>query len=135
MGGFLIPYKGYIEANPIIPDLPWCYEDILFLAVLGLKYGESVPVKIGTQVIDHLVATMTEKELQHAGETWKQVHLSTLISKRNTMKDLNVLEYDLKGVKDKIHTNKGSSISAICDNCGKGHYKLDDRFKICECSC
>ena len=48
--------------------------------------------------------TMTEKELQQAGDTWKQVHLSTVISKRNTMKDLNVPKYNLEGVKDKMHT-------------------------------
>ena len=32
-------------------------------------------MQIGTQVIDHLVMTMTKKELQQAGETVKQVHL------------------------------------------------------------
>ena len=37
------------------------------------KYGERVPIQIGTQVIDHLVVTMTKKELQQAGDTWKQV--------------------------------------------------------------
>ena len=42
-------------------------------------------------------------ELQQAGETWKQVHLSTVISKRNTVKTLNISEYNLKGVKGKIH--------------------------------
>ena len=52
---------------------------------------------IGTQVIDNMV----EKELPQAGETMKQVHLN---SKKNTMKGLNIPEYDLKGVKDKICT-------------------------------
>ena len=35
--------------------------------------------------MDHLVVTMTTAELQRAGETWKQVHLSTVLSKRNTV--------------------------------------------------
>ena len=61
-------------------------------------------MQIGTQVIDHLVAIMTKKELQQAAETWKQVHLSTVISKRNTMKVLNIPMYDLKEVKGKICT-------------------------------
>ena len=47
---------------------------------------------------------MTEKELQQAGETWKQVHLSTVISKRNTVKGQNIPDYNLKGVKGKICT-------------------------------
>ena len=32
-------------------------------------HGERVPVQIGTQVIDHLVKMMMEKELQQAGDT------------------------------------------------------------------
>ena len=91
-------------------------------------------MQIGTQVIDHLVATMTEKELQHARNTWKQVHLTTVISKRNNVKGLNVPEYELEGVREKSAL-KGSCNSAICDHCGKGHCKLDDTFKMYECNC
>ena len=42
---------------------------MLFLVILDHKHGERVPVQIGTKVIDHLVATITEKELQQAGKT------------------------------------------------------------------
>ena len=73
----------------------------LFLVILDHKYGERVPVQIGTQVIYHLVETMTEKEFQWAGETYKQVHLSTVISKRNTVKGLYIPEYYLKGLRVK----------------------------------
>ena len=55
---------------------------MLFLVIPDHKYGERVPVQIGTQVIDHLVVTMTKKEFQQAGDTLKQVHLTTVISKR-----------------------------------------------------
>ena len=106
MGGISILYRGYIEAKLTISDLPHYKVDMLFLVVLNPKYGERVLVQIGTQVIDHLVVTMTEKELQLAGETWKQVHLSTVVSKRNTMKGLDVPKYDLKGIKGKIYTIK-----------------------------
>ena len=100
----LIPYKDYIEASLTVQDLAQYTEDILFLVISDHKYGERVPVQIGTQVIGHLVATMNEKELQQARNTWKQVHLSAVISKRNTMKGLNVPEYDLEGVKGKVCT-------------------------------
>ena len=33
MGGISIPYKGYIEANLTIPDLPWYNESVLYLLV------------------------------------------------------------------------------------------------------
>ena len=56
----MLPYKGYIEANLNIPDLPQFNEEVLFLVILDHKYGKKVPVQIGTQVIDHLVVTMTE---------------------------------------------------------------------------
>ena len=63
MGGILIPYQGYVEANLTIPDLPHYNEDVLFLVVANHKYGDRVPVQIGTQVIDQLVTTMTKKKL------------------------------------------------------------------------
>ena len=70
---------------------------MLFLVIPDHKYGERVPVQIGTQIINHLLATMTEEELQQAGETRRQVHLCTVILKRNTMESLDVPESKLKG--------------------------------------
>ena len=60
---------------------------MLFLVILVHKYGEKVLVQIGTLVIDHLVTTITEEELQQAGDAWEQVHLSTAISKRTTVRE------------------------------------------------
>ena len=60
-------------------------------------------MQVGTQVIDHLVEIMTEKELKQVGVTRKQVHLSTVILKRNTAKGLDVPTYDLGGVNGKIY--------------------------------
>ena len=96
-GDIPIPHKGYVEANITIPCLPRYNEDVLLLVVLHHNYGERVPVQIGTQVIDHLDVTITEKELQQAGDAWKQVHLNTVISKGNTMKGLNITEYNHEG--------------------------------------
>ena len=66
--------------------------------------GKGYLVQIGMQFIDHLDGTLNKKEMQQAYNIWKQVHLSTVISKRNAVKGLNIPEYDLKGVKGKIHT-------------------------------
>ena len=68
-GGVLIPYKGCVEANLTIQGLPRYNEGVLFLVALDHKYWKRVPIQIGTQVIDHLVVTMTKKELQQAWET------------------------------------------------------------------
>ena len=48
MGNISIPYKGYIEANITVPDLPQYNEDMLFLVISDYKHGERVPVQIGT---------------------------------------------------------------------------------------
>ena len=42
---------------------------MLILVILDHKYEERVPVQIDTQVIEHLVVTMTKKKLQQAGDT------------------------------------------------------------------
>ena len=62
MGCNTIPYQGYVEANLTITDLLCYQEDVLFLVVANHKYGDRVPVQIGTQVIDQLVCSMTEKD-------------------------------------------------------------------------
>ena len=77
-------------------------------------------MQIGTLVIDHLVATMTKKELQQAGDTCKQVDLSTVISNRNTMTGLNIPKYDLKGVKGKTHTIREVVIPSFVTTVVKG---------------
>ena len=104
IGGIFILYKGYVEANLTIPDLPQYNEDVLFLIVANHKYGDKVLVQTGTQVIDQIVAAMTKKELHKAGETWKWVHLGTTVSKTNALKGLYVPKYNLERVKGKIFT-------------------------------
>ena len=67
-GGISIPYKGYIEANLTILNLPCYNEDVPFVVAVNYKYGDRVAIQIGSQVIGHLVVTLTEKELQRARE-------------------------------------------------------------------
>ena len=47
---------------------------------------------------------MTMEELEQAGDTWKQVHLSTMISKQNTESSFHIPEYDLEHVWGKVQT-------------------------------
>ena len=87
MGGVPLPYKGYVEANFMIPGF---------------------------------VVTVTGKILQQAGHTLKQVHLSTVISKRNAMEGSDVPEYDLEGVKGKICIMKEVIIPPLVTTVVKG---------------
>ena len=71
------------------------------------KYGDRVPVQIGMQVIEQLVSSTTEKELQGAGETWRQVHLSTNSLEKEAPSGIaSVPEYDFGGKKGKVHVMK-----------------------------
>ena len=97
---------------------------MLILVILDHKYGKMVPVQIGTQDIEHLVVTMTEKELQQAGEIWEQVHLSTVISKRNIVKGFDIPEYNLEGVKGKIHNIRKVIIPPFRNSVVKGIINL-----------
>ena len=112
-----------------IPDLPQYNEDVLFLVVSNHKYGERVLVQIGSQVIEYLVVTITEKELQQAGETWKQVHVSMIVSKRNIVKGLDIPEYDLKGVKGKICTRIEVDIPPFGTTVVKGNTNMTTHSK------
>ena len=38
----MIPYKGNVDSNLIIPGLLWCNEDMLFQVILDNKYEERV---------------------------------------------------------------------------------------------
>ena len=51
-GGGEVPYSGYVEANLKIPSLPNFSRDILLLVVPNSRYGERVPVALGTLAID-----------------------------------------------------------------------------------
>ena len=84
---------------------------------------------MGTQLINHLVVNMTEKKLQQDGEIWKQVHLSTVISQRNTMKGLNIPRYDLEGVKGKICTIREVMILPFLTTVAKGIMNLTTHSK------
>ena len=87
----LIPYKGYIEVNLLLPGLTQYNKDVLFVAISYNTYGERVPVQFDTLTIDHFAVNMITQELQQAGGTWKQVCLRTIISKTNTIDSPNVL--------------------------------------------
>ena len=71
MGGFSIPYLGYIEAIVRIPPIKE-YEK--YVAMLDVKsfcpFSSRVPVQLGTMVLDWAMAKITEEELTHASSMW-----------------------------------------------------------------
>ena len=72
---------------------------------------------------------MTTEELQQVGYTWKQVHLRTVISKRNIVESLNISKYDLKGVKGRICMMRDVVIPPFVTVMVKGVAKLTTHSK------
>ena len=67
MGGFSIPYLGYIEANVRIPPIK-DYEECVPMLVLKSfpPFSSWVHVQIGTTVFDGAMAKIMVEELAHA---------------------------------------------------------------------
>ena len=45
------------------------------------KYGEIVPMQIGSFIMDKIVILIISQEIGNFLETWKQAHASTILSK------------------------------------------------------
>ena len=102
---------------------------MVFLVISDNKCGEQVPLQLGTLVTDHLVMTMTSEERQQAGETLKQVHISTVLSKRNTVESPCMPKYDLLGMKGKNWMMQKVMILPLATIMWKGATKLTTHSK------
>ena len=92
-----------MEANPAIPGLLWYIKDVLFLVIPDNKYGERVPVQIGIKVMSFC----HDYDWGGIAIGWGKLETGTpqhCISKRNTVKSLNVPKCVLKGIQGKICT-------------------------------
>ena len=67
---------------------------------------------------------MTKKKLQKARKTWRQVHLGTIVSKRNTIGSPNDPEYDFGGKKGRICTMRKVMIPPLGTTGAKGMVNL-----------
>ena len=76
-GGVLVPYKAYIEANLTILELPWYYEDALFLFISDHKYGERVPVQMGNE-LGKSEATTGKRKYESQKELLDKIDLAGL---------------------------------------------------------
>ena len=63
MGGFNIPYLGYIEAVVKTPQISQYCECFQILVLPTMPYSARVPVQIGTTVIDRAMHKITDDEL------------------------------------------------------------------------
>ena len=83
MGGFSIPYLGYIKATVRIPPIG-NYDECVSVLVLKFSspFSSSVPVQLGTTVLDGAMAKITLEELAYPSNMWKQTYMSTVVMAR-----------------------------------------------------
>ena len=96
---------------------------MLFLVIPDHKYGERVPTN---RYPGHRPFTC-DYDQERIATGWgylEQVHLGTVISKRNIVKGLNILEYNLEGVKGKICTIREVIIPPFMTTVVKGIVNL-----------
>ena len=81
MGGFSIPYLGYIEAIvriPPIKDYKQCVPMLVLKSFSPLT--SQVPVQLGTSVLDQAMAKIMVEEFTCASSTWWQTYMSTMVT-------------------------------------------------------
>ena len=67
------------------------------MVVANHKYGDRAPVQIGTQVIDQIVATMTERNYRRLGKPGDRYTWAPLPQKEILVGSPNAPEYDFGG--------------------------------------
>ena len=117
-GGSAILYLGYVEVNLQILGIKGYNEDILLLVILTMTYSEKVQLMAGSKIIDWAMGMMTKGELRRATATWKQAHISAVLSW-----SLQLPHTDSKG-NGKVE--KGVTFSSTSDITGSREFCLDD---------
>ena len=81
MGGFSIPYLGYIEATVRIPPIK-DYEECVPMLVLksSSPFSLRVPVQLSTTVLDQAMAKIMVEGLTCASSTWWQTYMSAVVT-------------------------------------------------------
>ena len=78
--GAAIPYLRFVEVNLQIPGIKNYNEDVLLLVIPTTTYSKTVPVVVGTKIINKDLSLMTTGELAKATMTWRQTHFGAVMS-------------------------------------------------------
>ena len=79
MRGAAIPYLGFVEVNLQIPGMGNYNEDVLLLVIPTMTYSKTVPVMVGTKIIDKPLSLMTAGELPKDTTAWRQTHFGAVM--------------------------------------------------------
>ena len=74
-----IPYLRFVEVNLQIPGIKRYNEDVLLLVIPTMTYSETVPVVVGSKIIDRAMSIITKGELTKVTMTWEQAHFAAVM--------------------------------------------------------
>ena len=121
-GGVDVPYLGYVEVRMCIPGIRSLDQDVLMLiSHTTTHYHRSIPIQVGSHIIDQVTNCITEDELQSLSQSWKLAYVSTIISKSALVDDP---DFDLDRVKGKVVTTKKVKIPTFQTIITKGLTKV-----------
>ena len=78
-GGAAIPYLWFVEVNLQILVIRNYSEDVLLLVIPTMTYSETVPVVVGSKIINKALSLMTSGELLKVTTTWQQAHFGAVM--------------------------------------------------------
>ena len=70
-GGSAIPYHWFVEVNLQIPGIQHYNEDLLLLVIPTMTYSKTVPVMVGSKIIDRALSLITKGEFEKATMMWR----------------------------------------------------------------
>ena len=75
-GGIDIQYKGYVEGQVSFPEVRAYNQPVLIPVINNCKFGDRVPVKVGTLIIDKNLRKMTARQIIKLDDKWRRPHLA-----------------------------------------------------------
>ena len=103
-GGTDVPYLDYIEVRMQILGISSYDQDVLMLiSHTTTHYHKSIPLQVGSQIIDQVANNKTKDKLKTLSHSWKLAYLSTVLSKSSQISDQ---EFNLDHVKGKLVLTK-----------------------------
>ena len=99
-GGGKVPYKGYVEVLLEVPGVKNLREYILMLVIEDSKYGERVPIQIGTLHIDMILEKATADEIDNLGKAFERSRVARPTVNQKGCFDLDQVKEPIKVTKE-----------------------------------
>ena len=109
-GGGEVPYEGYVELNLDIPEVKKFQEDVLMLVIKDSKYGERVPIAIGTLHLDMILDLATEEELENFSRKYRRGALGRKVAMKQNMLSTEEPPFDLTSIAGEVKITKDVTI-------------------------